>query len=52
MRTLVFQIAAVLILPIFLKIDGIWLSVSASELLALTVTFTFLVAMKKKYRYF
>jgi Na+-driven multidrug efflux pump len=51
LRTLVFQVAAVLILPILLNIDGIWLSVTAAELLATAVTVIFLVAMRKKYRY-
>ena len=51
LRTLVFQVAAVLILPIFLDVDGIWLSVTAAEVLATAVTATFLVGMRKKYKY-
>ena len=51
LRTLVFQVAAVLILPIFFDIDGVWLAISAAELLALVVTATFLVGMRKRYRY-
>ena len=38
LRTLVFQIAAVLILPAILGIDGIWLAVTAAELAALAVS--------------
>ena len=34
LRTLVFQVAAVLIFPIFLKLDGVWLSAVAAELLS------------------
>ncbi|MCI8376917.1 MAG: MATE family efflux transporter [Lachnospiraceae bacterium] len=51
LRTLVFQIAAVLFLPIVLGIDGIWLAIVVSELLALFVTFTFFVKKRKIYHY-
>ena len=51
LRTLVFQVAAVLILPIFFDIDGVWLAISAAELLALLVTAAFLFGMRKKYKY-
>ena len=51
LRSLVFQVAAVLILPILLGIDGIWLAVSAAELLALLVSVAFLVGLRKKYHY-
>ena len=51
LRTLVFQVAAVLILPLLGGVDGIWLSVTAAELLATAVTFLFLFGMRKKYRY-
>ena len=51
MRTLVFQTAAVLILPIFLDIDGVWMSLVVAELLAGIVTIVFVLAYKKKYHY-
>lgn len=51
LRTLVFQIAVVLILPGLIGIDGIWLAIVAAELLALIVTVTFFVANKRKYHY-
>jgi putative MATE family efflux protein len=51
LRTLVFQVAAVLILPLLLDIDGVWLAVSAAEFMALLVTAAFLFGMRKKYRY-
>jgi len=38
LRTLLFQIIAVLILPIFWGLDGIWTSIVAAELLAMFVT--------------
>lgn len=51
LRTLVFQIAAVLILPALLGINGIWSAVSAAELLTLCVTVSFLIRQRNKYHY-
>ena len=51
LRTVVFQVAAVLILPIFWKIDGIWLSIIVAETASLTVTTFFLWKYKGKYGY-
>jgi putative MATE family efflux protein len=51
LRTLLFQVAAVLILPVFFDIDGVWLSVTAAEILATAVTFLFLFGMRRKYKY-
>lgn len=51
LRTLVFQVAAVLIFPVFLKLDGIWLSVVAAEVLSVLVTAAFLAGLRKKYHY-
>jgi putative MATE family efflux protein len=51
LRTLLFQVAAVLILPVLLDIDGVWLSVTAAEILATGVTFAFLVGMRRRYKY-
>lgn len=51
LRTLVFQIAAVLILPAILGINGIWFAVSAAELLTLCVTVSFLIRQRNKYHY-
>lgn len=51
LRTLVFQMAAVLIFPLIWEVDGIWLSIVAAELMAAVVTVIFLVAMRKKYQY-
>lgn len=35
LRTLLFQVAAVILLPIWLGIDGIWLAITVAEILAL-----------------
>jgi putative MATE family efflux protein len=52
LRTLVFQVVAVLWLPVLLGgIDGIWLSIVAAELLAALVTTVFLICLRKKYSY-
>jgi Na+-driven multidrug efflux pump len=51
LRTVVFQVAAVLILPIFLKLDGIWLSIVVAEVMAAIVTAFFLLIKRKKYQY-
>ena len=51
LRTLVFQSISVLVLPIFLDIDGIWLAIIAAELAALAVTSSLLIANRKKYQY-
>lgn len=51
LRTLVFQIAAVLIFPLIWKIDGIWMSIVAAELFAAIVTVFFLLNRRKKYCY-
>lgn len=51
LRTLLFQVAAVLVLPLFFGIDGIWLSIVAAELLALVVTATFFIRKRDYYHY-
>ena len=51
LRTLVFQCASVLILPLFLKMDGIWLSISVAETAALAVTLILLAKNRKVYQY-
>ena len=52
LRTLVFQTAAILLLPMVLPgADGIWLAIVAAELLALAVTAAFFVSRRKQYHY-
>lgn len=51
LRTLVFQIAAVLLLPLIWQTDGIWISIVVAELMATAVTFAFLIGMRRKYQY-
>ncbi len=51
MRTLVFQIAAVMLLPLIWGIDGIWWSISVAEAAAVVVGLLFLFIKQKKYHY-
>ncbi|MCM1061165.1 MAG: MATE family efflux transporter, partial [Eubacterium sp.] len=51
LRTLVFQISAVLIIPIFLGINGIWLSIVAAEIMSVIITLIFIFKLKEKYHY-
>lgn len=51
LRTLVFQAAAVIILPKFLEIDGIWISIVVAEIMAVIFSALFLIVKRKKYYY-
>ena len=51
LRTLVFQIASVMLLPLILDIDGIWYSVVVAELMAVVISAVFLVRKRTKYHY-
>lgn len=51
MRTFVFQVAAVLILPEFFGVEGIWMSIVAAEILAVAVSWLFIIGNRKKYKY-
>lgn len=51
LRTLVFQVAAVLAFPLVWGVDGIWLSIVAAETLSVAVTAAFLLALRKRYHY-
>ncbi len=51
LRALVFQTSMVMILPLFLDVNGIWLAIVAAELLALIVTGAFFIMNRQKYHY-
>lgn len=51
LRTLVFQIVAVLLLPIILGIDGVWWSIVVAEMMAVVFSALFMVIKRKKYNY-
>ncbi|EGY80572.1 MATE family efflux transporter [Peptoniphilus indolicus] len=51
MRTFVFQIVAVLVLPIFYGLSGIWAATIVSEVLAFLVGISFILGLGKFYNY-
>ena len=51
LRTLVFQVACVLLFPLWWQVDGIWASIVAAEVMAVAVTLAFLRAKQKRYHY-
>ena len=51
LRTVVFETAAVLILPLIFGINGVWFSLVAAEFVAALVTVVFYVLKQKKYGY-
>ena len=51
LRTLVFQMLAVLILPNLFGVDGIWWSIAAAEIPAFAVSLAFLFGKREKYHY-
>ena len=51
LRTLVFQVASVMLLPLIWDIDGIWYSVVAAEGMAVLISAVFLINKRKKYHY-
>lgn len=51
LRTLVFQIAAVMLLPLIWHLDGIWVSVVVAEVAAVLFSAIFLLAKRRKYGY-
>lgn len=51
LRVFLFQVPAILILPIFLKLDGIWLSLVAGELLTAFLGLIIIFCNRRKYHY-
>lgn len=51
LRTLLFQIVMIFLLPLIWNLNGIWLAVVFAEVLALIVSIGFLVTNRKKYQY-
>ena len=52
LRTLLFQVSALFLLPLVWGVDGIFAAIIAAEIMALILTVVFLVAKRKKYGYF
>ncbi len=51
LRTLLFQSAAIMLLPMIWEINGIWISVVVAESMSLVLGTVFLIAKRKKYHY-
>ena len=51
MRTLVFQVATILVLPLIFGLTGIWFAMVSADLLAAVVTVMFLVRLRRRYGY-
>lgn len=51
LRTFVFLVLALLLLPFLLGMDGVWLAVPAAEVLGVMVSAFFLYRKRKKYHY-
>ncbi|MCM1306396.1 MAG: MATE family efflux transporter [Bacteroides sp.] len=51
MRTLVFQILAIMVMPLLFGVNGIWTAVILAEGLSLIVSITCLILNRKKYKY-
>ena len=51
LRTFVFELVAVLLLPLLLGVDGIWFSTVFAELMAAVTGVIFILALRRKYQY-
>lgn len=51
LRTIVYQIAAAMLLPLALGLDGVWWSTTVSDALAMFTALCFVFALRKKYGY-
>lgn len=52
LRTLVFETLAVMLLPVILGLDGVWLAIIVAEIAAVIITSVFFVKMRHRYHYF
>ena len=52
LRTFVFKLSAVLVLPLLLKLDGIWWATVVAEVFAFLISGVFLLKNRRKYGYF
>lgn len=51
LRTVVFEVAAVLILPLFFGLDGVWCAITVAELASILITIGAFSALRKRYQY-
>ena len=51
LRTVVFEVAAIMILPIFFKLTGIWCAITVAELASFIITIIFFFRLRDRYKY-
>lgn len=51
LRTFVFEVAAVLILPLFFGLDGVWCAITVAELASILITIGAFSALRRRYQY-
>ena len=51
LRTVVFEVAAILILPVFFGVDGIWCASTVAELASILITIGAFSALRRRYQY-
>ncbi len=51
LRTFVIQLAALMLLPVFFGINGIWSAITVAEIITLIITIAFLLKNKRRYGY-
>lgn len=51
LRTVVFEVAAILILPVFFGADGIWCAITVAELASILITIGAFSALRRRYQY-
>ena len=51
LRTVVFEVAAILVLPVFFGVDGIWCAITVAELASILITIGAFSAMRRRYQY-
>lgn len=51
LQTVVFEVAAILILPVFFGVDGIWCAITVAELASILITIGAFSALRRRYQY-
>lgn len=51
LRTLVFQLGSVLMLPLIISVDGIWLAICVAEVFATAISLFFMITKQRVYHY-
>ena len=51
LRTVVFEVAAILILPVFFGVDGIWCAITVAELASILITIGAFSDLRRRYQY-